>query len=92
MSFPTEQLPSNLKLPGKGAQDKVLIGNREWMKRNFCDVTLEIDCQMKDHEERGQTAVLVAVNGNFTVTLYQRKSTVLLLLVIDQELYMTEVI
>ncbi|XP_071786662.1 copper-transporting ATPase 1-like isoform X2 [Asterias amurensis] len=57
-----EQLPSNLKLPGKGAQDKILIGNREWMKRNFCDVTFEIDCQMKDHEERGQTAVLVAVN------------------------------
>ncbi|XP_038063092.1 copper-transporting ATPase 1-like isoform X2 [Patiria miniata] len=56
-----EQVPSSLKQPDDGLY-KVLIGNREWMKRNFCRVTTEIDLEMRDHEERGQTAVLVAIN------------------------------
>ncbi|XP_022091601.1 copper-transporting ATPase 1-like isoform X2 [Acanthaster planci] len=56
-----DQVSVNLKQPDNGLY-KVLIGNREWMKRNFCEVTMEVDLEMSDHEERGQTAVLVAIN------------------------------
>ncbi|XP_071946438.1 copper-transporting ATPase 2-like isoform X2 [Antedon mediterranea] len=41
----------------------VLIGNREWMKQNRLTVTDDINSVMSDHENKGQTAVLVAVNG-----------------------------
>lgn len=41
----------------------VLIGNREWMRRNCLQVTPEIDEAMIEHERRGRTAVLVAVDG-----------------------------
>uniref|UniRef100_A0A3B3BK30 P-type Cu(+) transporter n=1 Tax=Oryzias melastigma TaxID=30732 RepID=A0A3B3BK30_ORYME len=41
----------------------VLIGNREWMRRNFLEITAEIDEAMTEHERRGRTAVLVAVNN-----------------------------
>uniref|UniRef100_A0A3P9ISR5 P-type Cu(+) transporter n=1 Tax=Oryzias latipes TaxID=8090 RepID=A0A3P9ISR5_ORYLA len=41
----------------------VLIGNREWMRRNFLEITAEIDEAMMEHERRGRTAVLVAVNN-----------------------------
>lgn len=40
----------------------VLIGNREWMRRNCLQVTPEIDEAMIEHERRGRTAVLVAVD------------------------------
>lgn len=45
------------------AGHSVLIGNREWMKRNGLQVTGEVDQAMVAHECRGRTAVLVAVDG-----------------------------
>ncbi|XP_055015256.1 copper-transporting ATPase 1 isoform X2 [Boleophthalmus pectinirostris] len=40
----------------------VLIGNREWMRRNCLQVSPEVDNAMTEHERRGRTAVLVAVD------------------------------
>ncbi|XP_010753135.3 copper-transporting ATPase 1 [Larimichthys crocea] len=40
----------------------VLIGNREWMRRNCLEIRPEIDEAMTEHERRGRTAVLVAVD------------------------------
>ncbi|XP_071476855.1 copper-transporting ATPase 2-like [Diadema antillarum] len=42
----------------------VLIGNREWMKENELEVTDEMNEALMTHESRGQTAVLVAINGD----------------------------
>ncbi|KAM4621281.1 copper-transporting ATPase 1 [Polymixia lowei] len=41
----------------------VLIGNREWMARNGLQVRPDVDEAMTEHERRGRTAVLVAVDG-----------------------------
>ncbi|XP_077164959.1 copper-transporting ATPase 1 isoform X3 [Paroedura picta] len=41
----------------------VLIGNREWMARNGLLIKNEVDTAMSEHEGRGRTAVLVAVDG-----------------------------
>ncbi|XP_054648592.1 copper-transporting ATPase 1 [Dunckerocampus dactyliophorus] len=41
----------------------VLIGNREWMSRNGLQVRPDIDEAMTEHERRGRTAVLVAVDN-----------------------------
>ncbi|KAM8953948.1 copper-transporting ATPase 1 isoform 2-T2 [Pelodytes ibericus] len=41
----------------------VLIGNREWMDRNFLTLKKETDVLMSEHELKGRTAVLVAVDG-----------------------------
>ncbi|XP_029296836.1 copper-transporting ATPase 1 [Cottoperca gobio] len=41
----------------------VLIGNREWMRRNCLQVRPDIDEAMIEHERRGRTAVLVAVDS-----------------------------
>ncbi|XP_060105207.1 copper-transporting ATPase 1 [Heteronotia binoei] len=41
----------------------VLIGNREWMARNGLLLKNEVDNAMTEHECRGRTAVLVAVDG-----------------------------
>ncbi|XP_013864257.1 copper-transporting ATPase 1 [Austrofundulus limnaeus] len=41
----------------------VLIGNREWMKRNCLHVDAEVNEAMVEHERRGRTAVLVAVDN-----------------------------
>lgn len=43
----------------------VLVGNREWMVRNGLEVPESVDVLMKDHEEKGHTAVLCAIDGNF---------------------------
>ncbi|XP_064481626.1 copper-transporting ATPase 2-like isoform X2 [Ornithodoros turicata] len=53
---------------GSGDQAKrsdsiVLIGNREWMNRNGIEVYGAIDAVMEEHEEKGQTAVLCAIDG-----------------------------
>lgn len=41
----------------------VLIGNREWMRRNALQVRADVDEAMMEHERRGRTAVLVAVDS-----------------------------
>lgn len=41
----------------------VLIGNREWMKRNCLQIGPDVEEAMADHEHRGRTAVLVAVDS-----------------------------
>ncbi|XDV36959.1 hypothetical protein PO909_006663 [Leuciscus waleckii] len=41
----------------------VLIGNREWMRRNALQVRADVDEAMMEHEKRGRTAVLVAVDN-----------------------------
>ncbi|XP_040904531.1 copper-transporting ATPase 1 [Toxotes jaculatrix] len=41
----------------------VLIGNREWMRRNCLQIRPDIDEAMTEHERRGRTAVLVAIDN-----------------------------
>ncbi|XP_061581096.1 copper-transporting ATPase 1 isoform X2 [Cololabis saira] len=41
----------------------VLIGNREWMRRNCLQLRPDVDEAMIEHERRGRTAVLVAVDN-----------------------------
>ncbi|KAF0885399.1 ATP7B ATPase, partial [Crocuta crocuta] len=41
----------------------VLIGNREWMRRNGLTISNGISDTMTDHEMKGQTAILVAIDG-----------------------------
>uniref|UniRef100_A0A8C5MRG7 P-type Cu(+) transporter n=1 Tax=Leptobrachium leishanense TaxID=445787 RepID=A0A8C5MRG7_9ANUR len=41
----------------------VLIGNREWMNRNFLNLMNDTDALMAEHEQKGRTAVLVAIDG-----------------------------
>lgn len=41
----------------------VLIGNREWMRRNGLAVSRDVSDSMTDHENKGHTAILVAVDG-----------------------------
>lgn len=47
----------------QSASYTVLIGNREWMRRNALHIRTEVDDAMIEHEKRGRTAVLVAVDG-----------------------------
>ncbi|XP_072466563.1 copper-transporting ATPase 2 isoform X2 [Notamacropus eugenii] len=41
----------------------VLIGNREWMRRNGLTISADVNDAMTSHEMKGQTAILVAING-----------------------------
>lgn len=43
----------------------VLIGNREWMRRNGLQIRADVDEAMIEHERRGRTAVLVAVDSEY---------------------------
>ncbi|XP_065185852.1 copper-transporting ATPase 2-like [Sycon ciliatum] len=45
---------------------EVLIGNREWMRRNDVDVSATVSTDMEQFERLGQTVVLAAVNGHLT--------------------------
>uniref|UniRef100_A0A8C3VIQ0 P-type Cu(+) transporter n=1 Tax=Catharus ustulatus TaxID=91951 RepID=A0A8C3VIQ0_CATUS len=54
-------LPS--EAPVTSQKYSVLIGNREWMTRNGLQVRNEVDKAMMEHERRGRTAVLAAVDG-----------------------------
>nr|XP_048312247.1 copper-transporting ATPase 2 isoform X1 [Myodes glareolus] len=54
----------NSPTKGSGPQTfSVLIGNREWMRRNGLTISSEISDTMTDHEMKGQTAILVAIDG-----------------------------
>ncbi|XP_067903426.1 copper-transporting ATPase 1 isoform X2 [Heterodontus francisci] len=48
---------------GKSQIFSILIGNREWMKRNGLHVSKDVDSCMIEHESQGHTAILVAVDG-----------------------------
>ncbi|XP_053721853.1 copper-transporting ATPase 2 isoform X2 [Synchiropus splendidus] len=41
----------------------VLIGNREWLRRNGHHIGPDVDTAMSSHEAKGQTAILVAIDG-----------------------------
>ncbi|XP_043851743.1 copper-transporting ATPase 2 [Dromiciops gliroides] len=41
----------------------VLIGNREWMRRNGLTISSDVNDAMTSHEMKGQTAILVAIDG-----------------------------
>ncbi|XP_030636950.1 copper-transporting ATPase 2 isoform X2 [Chanos chanos] len=41
----------------------VLIGNRQWMRANGLHVTADVNEAMTSHESKGQTAILVAIDG-----------------------------
>ena len=42
---------------------EVLAGNREWMKRNGLDVTVEMNSILEQQEALGQTAIMCAIDG-----------------------------
>ncbi|XP_056157566.1 copper-transporting ATPase 2 [Lampris incognitus] len=48
---------------GDGVSYSVLIGNREWMRRNGHHIGADVDAAMSSHETKGQTAILVAIDG-----------------------------
>ena len=50
-------------------QYSVLVGNREWMKRNGLEVTLEVDRAMELEEEQGRTSVVVAIDGRLVAVV-----------------------
>ncbi|XP_029941927.1 LOW QUALITY PROTEIN: copper-transporting ATPase 2-like [Salarias fasciatus] len=62
-------LLSNPEEPGAALADAdaasyaVLIGNREWMRRNGHHIGADVDAAMTSHETKGQTAILVAIDG-----------------------------
>ena len=57
----TENVRQQSKL-GNGPYT-VLIGNRDWMIQNGLKIDTDVDRAMIEHEEKGQTAVLTAING-----------------------------
>ncbi|KAG9333393.1 hypothetical protein JZ751_012705 [Albula glossodonta] len=48
--------------PTSGPSYSVLIGNREWMRRNGLHINADVDNAMSSHETKGQTAILVAID------------------------------
>ncbi|KAM4789933.1 copper-transporting ATPase 2 isoform 1-T1 [Cyanocitta cristata] len=54
-----------LESQGPSASQKysVLIGNREWMRRNGLSIRNDVNDAMTNHEMKGQTAILVAIDG-----------------------------
>ncbi|XP_030757247.1 copper-transporting ATPase 1 isoform X4 [Sitophilus oryzae] len=47
----------------------VIIGNREWMRRNGLTLIPEVDRKMIAEEEEGRSAVLCAINGNIVAMI-----------------------
>ncbi|KFQ84844.1 Copper-transporting ATPase 2, partial [Phoenicopterus ruber ruber] len=54
---------SELHGPSASHTYLVLIGNREWMRRNGLHIANDVNDAMTDHETKGQTAILVAIDG-----------------------------
>lgn len=52
------------KGPSASQKYLVLIGNREWMRRNGLNIANDVNDAMTNHEMKGQTAILVAIDGN----------------------------
>ncbi|KAM9820887.1 LOW QUALITY PROTEIN: copper-transporting ATPase 2-like [Neosynchiropus ocellatus] len=50
-------------VPGQMSSYAVLIGNREWLRRNGHHIGPDVDTAMSSHESKGQTAILVAIDG-----------------------------
>uniref|UniRef100_H3CZ42 Copper-transporting ATPase 2 n=1 Tax=Tetraodon nigroviridis TaxID=99883 RepID=H3CZ42_TETNG len=59
----------DLQLTPSGESYWVLIGNREWLRRNGHRVEADMDAAMASHEAKGQTAVLVAIDGTLCAML-----------------------
>ncbi|XP_028984881.1 copper-transporting ATPase 2 isoform X2 [Betta splendens] len=55
--------PAKASSAGKQQTYSVLIGNREWMRRNGHHIGADVDAAMSSHETKGQTAILVAIDG-----------------------------
>uniref|UniRef100_A0A673G3B7 Copper-transporting ATPase 2 n=1 Tax=Sinocyclocheilus rhinocerous TaxID=307959 RepID=A0A673G3B7_9TELE len=64
-SLPPPTIPAGTRLKPAtfGPSYSVLIGNRQWMMRNGLEVTADVDDAMNSHETKGQTAILVAIDG-----------------------------
>ncbi|XP_051463902.1 copper-transporting ATPase 2 isoform X3 [Apus apus] len=56
-------VPSEPHGPSASHAYSVLIGNREWMRRNGLQIANDVNDAMTDHETKGQTAILVAIDG-----------------------------
>ncbi|XP_038630459.1 copper-transporting ATPase 1 isoform X1 [Scyliorhinus canicula] len=61
-SYPLIEEPQS-ESSGKSQIFSILIGNREWMKRNGLHISNDVDSYMVEHESRGHTAILVSVDG-----------------------------
>lgn len=64
-SFAAES-PSPSISSAESASYEVLIGNRSWMQQNGLIVTDDMEDAMRQHEEKGQTAILIGINGRLT--------------------------
>ncbi|XP_031553563.1 copper-transporting ATPase 1-like isoform X2 [Actinia tenebrosa] len=68
VSLNEEDSPPNLD-SASTSNYKVLIGNRDWMQMNGLVVTDEIEEAMQTHELKGQTAVLIAIDGKLVAMM-----------------------
>ncbi|KAM9334150.1 copper-transporting ATPase 2 [Symphorus nematophorus] len=57
--LPADEAPT----AGEPQSYSVLIGNREWMRRNGHHIEADVDAAMSSHETKGQTAILVAIDS-----------------------------
>ncbi|UYV71641.1 ATP7B [Cordylochernes scorpioides] len=58
------QLPTNgLMISDANAEHQVVVGNREWMRRNGMEIPKDMELMLEEREQRGETAVLASING-----------------------------
>lgn len=70
-------IPMNVLGAASSQVYEVLIGNREWMHRNGLVLTDMMENTMGQHEEKGHTAVLCAIDGGWASGLLQMWSKTL---------------